>query len=68
MTASAEQVPAVDWEALLCAYVGGHFTDGNRVEMLSRGREIFNAMLEAIRNARRNIYFLSYIFAKGRLA
>ncbi len=60
--------PQTDWEAWLCAYVGGHFSAGNKIDLLVHGREIFNAMLEAIRNAKRSIYFITYIFAKGRLA
>jgi len=38
---------------------------GNRVDALQNGREIFPAMLAAIRGAKRTITFESYIYWSG---
>jgi cardiolipin synthase len=46
---------------------GPALTDGNRVEPLENGAEIFPAMLEAIRGARHSITFETYIYWSGRV-
>lgn len=48
--------------------VGCRFTSGNSVEVLIDGDEIFPAMLEAIRNARSHIRFLTYVYWEGEIA
>jgi cardiolipin synthase len=47
--------------------LGPAFEPGNRVDTLVNGEQIFPAMLEAIRGARRSITFESYIYWKGEV-
>jgi cardiolipin synthase len=46
--------------------LGPPIIDGNRVADLENGVEIFPAMLEAIRGARKNINFETYIYWSGK--
>ena len=48
--------------------LGGNFVSGNSITTLVNGREIFPAMLSAIRGARRSINFETYIFKDGEIA
>jgi cardiolipin synthase len=48
--------------------LGSNFVSGNRVVTLVNGREIFPAMLAAIRSARRSIDFETYIYWDGEVA
>src|SRR5450755_538654 len=48
--------------------LGGSFVAGNNITTLVNGREIFPAMLGAIRAARRSIDFETYIFWDGEIA
>lgn len=41
---------------------------GNKVELLKNGDEIFPAMLDAIRDARRTVCFETYIYWSGKIA
>src|ERR1041384_4229157 len=45
--------------------LGPNFVDGNNITTLINGREIFPAMLVAIRSAKRSINFETYIFWDG---
>jgi cardiolipin synthase len=45
---------------------GGVAVPGNRVEPLNNGDEAYPAMLDAIRNAKRSVALLSYIFDSDR--
>ncbi len=45
--------------------LGPALEPGNRVDMLVNGNQIFPAMLEAIRTAKKSITFESYIYWKG---
>jgi len=47
--------------------LGPSITHGNRVTALQNGDEIFPAMLEAIRGAKRSITFETYIYWSGRI-
>jgi len=47
--------------------LGPPLVDGNRVDTLVNGREIFPAMLAAIRGARKTITFETYIYWSGRI-
>ena len=47
--------------------LGPGFVPGNRVTPLNNGDEVFPAMLEAIRSARRTITFESYIYWSSRI-
>jgi cardiolipin synthase len=48
--------------------LGAEFLDGNTIEPLINGREIFPAMLAAIRSAKKSITLESYIWASGRVS
>ena len=50
---------------LLESLAGSPVRQGNRVEILRNGDEIFPAMVKAIRSAKRNINFSSYIYWTG---
>lgn len=54
--------------ALLEGALGYPFTEGNRIDVLRNGREIFPAMLDAIRRARRSVEFLTFIYWRGDIA
>ena len=40
-------------------------TEGNRVEVLRNGREIFPAMFDAIEAAQHSVDFLTFVYWKG---
>lgn len=42
--------------------------EGNRIDLLENGDEIFPPMLEAIRSAERSINFLTYVYWTGNIA
>src|SRR5947209_10468827 len=48
--------------------LGPNFVDGNSISTLVNGDEIFQAMLTAIRSAKRSINFETYIFWDGDIA
>lgn len=48
--------------------VGVHFTEGNEITVLRNGREIFPAMLDAIRGAEHSVDFMTFVYWKGRPA
>ena len=48
--------------------VGVHFTEGNSVEILHNGDEIFPAMLEAIDSAQNTVDFMTFVYWKGQPA
>ena len=54
--------------AYLSALVGAALSRGNRYDVLTNGDQIFPAMLDAIRNAKRRISFETYIYDKGEVA
>jgi len=43
-------------------------SQGDRYEMLLNGDQVYPAMLDAIRNARRRVNFLTYIYSPGQAA
>lgn len=47
--------------------LGSGFTDGNRITTLNNGDEIFPAMLQAIRQARRTVNFETFVFYDGEV-
>ncbi len=47
--------------------LGASYSEGNSITTLVNGREIFPAMLSAIRGARRSINFETYIFWDGEI-
>jgi cardiolipin synthase len=50
------------------ALMGIRATDGNAIQVLRNGREIFPAMLEAIRRAERTVDFMTYVYWRGEPA
>ena len=52
--------------ATLSAYTGAAVVNGNRVEILLNGDEIFPAKLRAIRSARKTINYAQYVFEEGQ--
>ena len=63
-------IPAEDarYPAYLAALVGADLTRGNRYDVLTNGDQIFPAMLDAIKRARRRINFETYIYDTGEVA
>jgi cardiolipin synthase len=57
-----------DHQAYIAALVGSGLTRGNRYDVLTNGDQIFPAMLEAIRGAKRRISFETYIYDEGEVA
>ena len=54
--------------AYVSALVGTALSRGNRYDVLTNGDQIFPAMLDAIRNAKRRISFETYIYDTGEVA
>ncbi len=54
-----------DPRRVLEALLGVPFTEGNRIDVLRNGDEIFPAWLDAIRRATRSIDLLAYLWGKG---
>ena len=54
--------------AYIAGLVGAPLTRGNRYDVLTNGDQLFPAMLDAIRNAKRRISFETYIYDKGEIA
>jgi cardiolipin synthase len=52
---------------LLETFTGVPATDGNRVDVLRDGEEIFPAMLDAIRDAERTVDFMTYVYWTGEI-
>lgn len=48
--------------------VGIHFTEGNQIEVLRNGDQIFPSMLEAIRNAEHSVDLMTFVYWQGRPA
>ncbi len=53
------------WQRRLEALLGIPATEGNTIDVLRNGDEIFPAMLDAIRGSTRSIEFLTFVFWKG---
>lgn len=59
---------SVDPLVALAANLNVPLLEGNRVELLVNGDEIFPAMLAAIRGARKSVNLLTYIYWEGDIA
>ena len=57
-----------NYKRLLEQSLGIPFTSGNKVEILKNGIEIFPSMLDAIRNAKERVEFLTYVYWSGDIA
>lgn len=65
---AAEILSLAGYRAELEYALGVPFSDGNRLEPLHNGIEIFPAMLRAIRASRASIDFLTYVYWSGDIA
>jgi cardiolipin synthase len=52
----------------IASLVGADATRGNDYDVLTNGDQVFPAMIEAIRGAKRRISFETYIYGKGEIA
>lgn len=57
-----------EYRRVLEAFTGVPATEGNRVEVLRNGVEIFPAMLEAIEGAERTVDLLTFIYGAGEIS
>lgn len=64
----ADGLPAAAAMTTLAANLGAPELEGNRVELLVNGDEIFPPMLAAIRDATQSINFLTYVYWQGDIA
>jgi len=56
------------FSATMAAHLDAPVMPGNRVDILLNGDEIFPAMLEAIRSARKSITYAQYLYKGGTIA
>src|SRR6185295_3063695 len=56
------------FSATMAAHLDAPVMPGNRVDILLNGEEIFPAMLEAIRGARKSITYAQYLYKGGTIA
>jgi cardiolipin synthase len=56
------------WRRIVDGGLGVPATDGNRVDVLRNGDEIFPAMLQAIHEAQRTVDMLTYVYWTGDIA
>ena len=59
--------PEVDLRRTIEGLIGVPATEGNQVDVLRNGIEVFPSMLEAIDGAQRTIDFLTFVYWKGRI-
>lgn len=64
----AEGLPASATMTALAANLGSPALEGNQVDLLVNGDEIFPPMLDSIRGARESINFLTYVYWEGDIA
>jgi cardiolipin synthase len=67
------QLPSLEvghstFASTVAAYTGSAVVDGNRVEILLNGDQIFPAKLRLIRSARNTINYAQYVFEEGQPA
>lgn len=67
------QIPAVvlgepSFFPTIAAHTDAPIVGGNRVDLLFNGEQIFPAMLEAIRGARKSITYAQYLYKDGAIA
>lgn len=74
MAAAQEQLPPSDAAARVAALrralegmIGVPATEGNSVEVLRNGNEIFPAMLDSIASARRTVDLLTFVYWRGEI-
>jgi cardiolipin synthase len=65
MTAEGTERARRELRRTLECLVGAAFTEGNAIEVLRNGDEIFPPMLEAIRGARHSVDLMTFVYWKG---
>lgn len=68
MTDRSDLTRSDELQVAVESVLGNIFTDGNTLEVLKNGDEIFPAMLEAIRNAEESIDFVTFVYWTGDVA
>ncbi len=61
-------MPEPTWRRRLESLLGLPATEGNRIDILRNGDEIFAAMLDAIRTSRRCVDLLTFVYWRGDIA
>lgn len=64
----SSRIAGPDFRQVMGNVLGAPFVEGNRVETLVDGDEIFPSMLRAIRGAKRTINFETYVFDDSQIA
>lgn len=67
-TTTSTQTTSVEWRERLHSVLGIPATEGNRVEVLRNGIEIFPAMLEAIDGAEQSVDLVTFVYWEGDIA
>jgi cardiolipin synthase len=65
--APESRVRGAEFRQAIGPLLGTEFTAGNRITTLQNGVQIFPAMLQAIRGAKRTITFETYVYEKGEI-
>ncbi|MFP5320040.1 MAG: phospholipase D-like domain-containing protein [Acidimicrobiia bacterium] len=65
MTQEAEEIQR--YRRALEGLLGVPATEGNRIDILRNGDEIFPAVMDAIRSARRTVDFLTFVYWEGSI-
>lgn len=61
-------VDAAEYRRVLEAFTGVPATEGNRVQVLRNGDQIFPAMLDAVNAAERTVDFMTFVYWTGNVA
>ncbi len=64
----AERSSGAPWAQRITSVLGVPYTDGNTVDILRNGCEIFPAMIEAIDQARRTVDLVTFVYWQGDVA
>jgi cardiolipin synthase len=67
-TEQSDVASASEWADRVHSLLGLHATEGNAVDVLRNGDEIFGAMLEAIDGAERTVDIVTFVFWSGHVA
>ncbi len=67
MSEGAERDVEIQLRRTIEGVIGVPATEGNQIEVLRNGVEVFPAMLEAIDGAQRSIDFLTFVYWKGAI-
>ena len=65
---SAAAATTREWVDRVHSLLGLHATEGNSIEVLRNGDEIFASMLDAINNAERTVDIVTFVFWTGHVA